>query len=149
MADLKQRIHDDMKTALKAGEKQRLGTIRLIMAAIKQREIDGKITADDTEIVAILEKMTKQRRESISQYQTANRQDLVDVEQAELEVIAQYMPTPLSEDELNQLINAALEESGASSMRDMGKVMGLLKPQIQGRADSTAVSKQIKDRLSS
>ncbi|MBT8117434.1 MAG: GatB/YqeY domain-containing protein [Gammaproteobacteria bacterium] len=144
---LKDRIQQDMKDAMRAKEKSRLGTIRLILAAIKQREVDERIELDDTQVIAVLDKMTKQRRESISQFEPAGRDDLVAQENAELEIIRPYLPEALGEDELNALIDAAMEATGASSIKDMGKVMGQLKPKIQGRADMGAVSALIKSRL--
>ncbi|MFA7097533.1 MAG: GatB/YqeY domain-containing protein [Gammaproteobacteria bacterium] len=145
---LKKRIEGDMKAALRAGDKRRLGTIRLILAAIKQREVDERIVLDDAQVLAVLDKMAKQRRESVAQYQAAGRQDLVEQESFELEVIQGYMPVPLSEAELDALISAAVTETGASSIKDMGKVMGVLKPRVQGRADMGAVSARIKAILS-
>lgn len=144
---LKRRIEEDMKAALRAGDKRRLGAIRLILAAIKQREVDERITLDDTQVLAVLDKMAKQRRESVAQYQAAGRQDLADQETFELEVIQQYMPTALSEAELDALISEAIAETGASTIKDMGKVMGVLKPRAQGRADMSAVSTRIKAML--
>ena len=144
---LKQRVDADMKAALRAKEKERLGAVRLILAAIKQREVDERITLDDTQVLAVLDKMAKQRRDSIAQFQAAGRQDLVDKEQFELDVIQTYMPQPLSEAEVAALIEAAIAETGASGMADMGKVMGLLKPKVQGRADMGAASKAVKARL--
>lgn len=144
---LKANITNDMKTAMKAGEKERLATIRLIMAAIKQLEVDGQKELDDTEVLAALDKMAKQRRESITQFQNAERDDLVAAEQAELDIIKTYLPEPLSEDEVNGLIKSAIEATGAESMKDMGKVMGQLKSQLQGRADMSKVSGQIKSML--
>lgn len=145
---LKEQIQEDMKTALRAREKQRLGAIRLIIAAIKQREIDERISLDDTQVIAVLEKMIKQRRDSHSQYAQAGRHDLADQEAFEIAVIQAYMPQPLSEAELGELIEAAVKESGASSPKDMGKVMGILKPRIQGRADMQVISTKVKQRLS-
>jgi uncharacterized protein YqeY len=145
---LKARINDDMKTALRAGDRPRLGTIRLMLAAINQREIDTRTELNDAEVVAILDKMVKQRRESIAQYQSARRGDLVAAEQFELDLIRSYMPAALSDEEVARLIDASLTESDASSLRDMGKVMRLLKPQLQGRADMAAVSARVKTRLS-
>src|SRR5215211_1117268 len=147
-SSLKARINDDMKTALRAGDRPRLGTIRLMLAAINQREIDTRTELNDAEVVAILDKMVKQRRESIAQYQSARRGDLVAAEQFELNLIRSYMPAALSDDEVARLIDASLTESDASSLRDMGKVMRLLKPQLQGRADMAAVSARVKTRLS-
>ncbi|MCG5509836.1 GatB/YqeY domain-containing protein [Ectothiorhodospira lacustris] len=147
-SSLKPRITEDMKAAMRGGDKSRLGTVRLILAAIKQVEVDSRTELDDTQVLAILDKMVKQRRESITQYQQAGRDDLVQVEQAELEVIQAYLPQALTDDEIRQMIDAALTESGAESARDMGKVMNLLKPRMQGRADMAAVSGMVKSRLS-
>jgi uncharacterized protein YqeY len=145
---LKQQITEDMKNTMRAGDKRRLGVIRLIQAAIKQIEVDNRIDdLDDTQVLAVLDKMVKQRRESIAQYEKAGRTDLADQEKYEIEVLQPYLPAALSEDEINDMITAAIEETGASSMRDMGKVMGILKPKMQGRADMGAVSGQIKARL--
>ncbi|QEP42945.1 GatB/YqeY domain-containing protein [Ectothiorhodospiraceae bacterium BW-2] len=145
--DLKAAIQEDMKVAMRNKEKERLGTIRLILAALKQREVDERIELDETQVVAILEKMVKQRRDSIEQYQKAAREDLAAKEQAEIEVIQTYMPQPLTLEEIDRLITEAIEQSGASSMKEMGKVMGLLKPQLQGRAEMGKVSAQIRARL--
>jgi uncharacterized protein len=144
---LQVRIRDDMKTAMKAGDKVRLGVIRLIMAAIKQREVDERIVLDDTQVLAVLDKMVKQRRDSIAQYGAAGRHDLVDVERFEVEVIQGYLPAALSDAEIAALLESAVSASGASAMADMGKVMAILKPQIQGRADIGAVSALVKRRL--
>ncbi len=144
---LKQRLQDDMKAALKAGEKPRLGTIRLINAAIKQREVDERVELDDANVLAVLEKMIKQRRDSVTQFQDAGRQDLADKELAEIVVCQDYLPEPMSEAEINACIEAALAETGANSMRDMGKVMGVIKPQVQGRADVGQISARVKQRL--
>jgi len=144
---LKARITEDMKSAMRAGEKSRLGTIRMVLAAVKQVEVDTRTALDDTQVLAILDKMLKQRRESISQYTTAGRSDLADAEQQEMEIIQSYLPEPLSEDEIAAMIDAAVAETGAASVRDMGKVMGQLKPKLQGRADMSAVSARIKARL--
>ncbi|MGA2023887.1 MAG: GatB/YqeY domain-containing protein [Steroidobacteraceae bacterium] len=145
---LKERLQDDMKTAMRAGEKERLGTIRLILSAIKQREVDERISLDDAQVIAALEKMGKQRRESITQFAAGGRNDLVAKETAELATISAYLPTQLSEADLDVLINAAIAESGASTIKDMGRVMGLIKNQAQGRADMAAVGARIKARLS-
>ena len=145
---LKTRLQDDMKTALKSKDKDRLGTIRLILAAVKQREVDERIDLDDAAIITVLDRMAKQRRESISQFQNAGRTDLADKEEFELAVIQSYLPAALSDAELDQLIEAAMTESGASSIRDMGKVMALIKPKAQGRADMSALSARVKARLS-
>ena len=144
---LKSQIQSDMKTALKAGAKARLGAIRLILAAITQREVDERIELDDSQVLAVLDKMVKQRRDSITQYSAAGRQDLADVEQFELEVIQGYLPAALSEAELSALLDAALAQTGAAGMSDMGRVMAVLRPQIQGRADMGAVSALVKRRL--
>jgi len=144
----KDKLTSDMKSAMKSGEKKLLGVIRLMLAAIKQIEVDERIELDDDRIIVVLDKMAKQRRESIDQFAKANRQDLIDIEQAELKIIQQYLPQPLTEDEINNLIEQAMSQSGASSIREMGKVMGILKPQLQGRADMGKVSGLIKTRLS-
>ena len=144
---LKERIQQDVKDAMRAKDKPRLGTIRLITAAIKQREVDERIELDDTQVLVVLDKMCKQRRESITQFEQAGRDDLAAQEKAELELIQQYLPEQLTEAEINELIVAAMEQTGASSMKDMGQVMGQLKPKLQGRADMGAVSALIKARL--
>ncbi|MBP6583954.1 MAG: GatB/YqeY domain-containing protein [Chromatiaceae bacterium] len=146
---LKQRLVEDMKTAMKAGEKRRLGVIRLINAAIKQREVDERIELDDIQVLAVLDKMLKQRRDSISQYEAAKREDLAEQERYEIGVCQEYLPTALTADEIAALIEAAIVASGAVSLKDMGKVMALLKPQVQGRADVGAVSALVKQRLGS
>lgn len=149
MADsLKAQLDAEMKSAMRNKEKDRLMTIRLILAAIKQREVDERITLDDSQVLAVLDKMVKQRRDSISQFQSAGRDDLVAKEEAELVVIQQFMPTALSEAEIDDLVAQAITDSGAASIKEMGKVMGLLKPQMQGRADMGAVSARIKAKLS-
>lgn len=145
---LKQRIQDDMRTAMKAGEKRRLGTIRLILAAIKQREVDERIEMDDTQVTSILDKMIKQRRESIAQFQKAQRADLIEQEVFEIEVCQQYLPAVLSVEEIAGLIEQAIDAVQAVNAKDMGKVMSWLKPHIQGRADSSVVSAKVKARLS-
>lgn len=144
---LKARITEDMKSAMRAGDKTRLGTIRLMLAAVKQVEVDTRASLDDTQVLAVLDKMVKQRRESIEQYRRAGRDDLADVEVRELDVIQSYLPEPLSEAEIAAMVDAAITETGASSVRDMGQVMGLIRPRIQGRADMAAVSAQVKARL--
>ena len=144
---LKDRITEDMKSAMRAGDKPRLAAIRLILAAIKQREVDERKTLTDEEIVATLDRMRKQRRESIEQYEKAGRDDLAGKEAFELEVIESYLPQPLGEDEIANLISQAIEETGAASIKDMGKVMGWLKPRLAGRADMGKVSGQVKARL--
>jgi len=147
MSVLKERLQADMKAAMKSGEKERLGVIRLIMAGIKQREVDERIQLDDAQVLAVLDKMVKQRRESIAQFQSAGRGDLVAAEQAELSVIQEYLPQALSDEEVESLIQAALTESGASGIGDMGKVMAVLKPKMQGRADMSKVSSRVKSLL--
>jgi uncharacterized protein YqeY len=145
---LKDRIQEDMKAAMRSGEKERLGTIRLIMAAIKQREVDERITLDDTQVISVLEKMGKQRRESITQFQQGGRTDLVEKETAELKLINAYLPSQLSEGELDALISDAIAQTGAASVKDMGKVMNIIKSKAQGRVDMAAVGTRIKTRLS-
>ena len=145
---LKQRIDADMKAAMRAKDKERLGTIRLILAAIKQREVDERITLTDTDVLAVLDKMIKQRRDSITQFQQAGRQELADKEAAEVAVIQEYMPAALSDGEVDALIAEAIASSGASSPQDMGKIMALLKPKLQGRADMGLVSRKVKEKLS-
>ena len=145
---LKVRITTEMKAAMRAKDKPRLGTIRLIQAEIKRIEVDERIELDDTRVLAILDKMSKQRRDSLSQFKDAGRDDLAEQEQSELDVIAEFLPAALSDEELQVLIEQAVAASGAQAMSDMGKVMGILKSQVQGRADMGAVSKQIKARLS-
>jgi uncharacterized protein len=144
---LKARIQEDMKSAMKAREKERLAAIRLLMAAMKQREVDEHIELDDAGIIAVIDKMIKQRRDSITQYEAGGRADLADKERAELDVLSNYLPQPLTETEITALIEDAVVRSGAASMQDMGKVMGLLKSQMAGRADMGAVSARIKARL--
>ena len=147
-AGLRQRIESDMKTAMRAKDKERLGTIRLILAAIKQREIDERITLGDTDILAVLDKMIKQRRDSITQFEQAGRQELADKEAAEVAVIQEYLPAALSDNEVDTLIADAITASGASSPQDIGKIMALLKPKLQGRADMGLVSRKVKEKLS-
>ena len=144
---LKLRITDDMKASMRAKETARLGTIRLLLAAIKQKEVDERIELDDTTISSIVEKLIKQRKDSISQFQAAHRDDLVAAEQAELLVLQAYLPEQLSAAEVEAAVAAAIAESGASSAKDMGKVMGLLKPRLAGRADMGQVSALIKTCL--
>ncbi|HEX4045135.1 MAG TPA: GatB/YqeY domain-containing protein [Gammaproteobacteria bacterium] len=144
---IKERILDDMKTAMRAQEKERLGTIRLILSACKQKEVDERIVLTDEHVLAILNKMIKQRRESIVQYQAGQRADLVAKEEAEIRIIQNYLPAQLSEADVDQAIAAALQETGATSAKDMGKVMGILKAKLQGKADMTVVSNKIKEKL--
>lgn len=147
MSALNDRIKEAMKDAMRAKEKARLSTIRLVLSAIKQVEVDTRTELDDTAILAILDKMVKQRRESIKQYEDAGRQELADVEHAEIEVLQEFLPKPLTDDEIAELIDQAISSTGAESIKDMGKVMGILKPQLQGRADMGQVSVKIKSRL--
>lgn len=144
---LKKQITEAMKDAMRAKAKVRLGAIRLIQADIKRIEVDERIEVDDARVLVILDKMVKQRRDSIKQYEAADRQELADVEQAEIEVIQEFLPEALSEDELAAMIDDAIASTGAESMKDMGKVMGIIKPKIQGRADVGAVSGLIKGKL--
>ncbi len=145
---LKDRITAEMKDAMRARDKSTLGTIRLILSAIKQREVDERITLSDADVLAVLDKMVKQRRDSIAQFEKAGRDDLVAQEQSELDQLQTYMPQPLSATEIDALISQAIDSSGAGGMKEMGKVMGILKPQLQGRADMGKVSGLIKQRLS-
>ncbi len=146
-ASIKDKILEDMKTAMRGQEKDRLGTIRLILAALKQREVDERIVLSDEQIIAILNKMIKQRRDSISQFEAGNRADLAQKEKEEIRIIQQYLPAQLSEAEIEQAVSAAIQEAGASSAKDMGKVMGLLKSKLQGKADMTVVSIKVKEKL--
>ena len=145
---LKERITEDMKTAMRAGEKDRLGTIRLMLAAVKQIEVDERITLDEGRMLSVLEKMVKQRKESIAQFESGGRADLVAKESAELAVIQGYLPAPLSESDLDALIAEAIASTGAASIKDMGKVMGVVKSKAAGRADMAAVGARIKQKLS-
>jgi uncharacterized protein YqeY len=142
------RIKDDMKTAMKGGDKFRLGVIRLILAAIKQVEVDERITVDNDRAILVLDKMLKQRRESIRQFSDAGRLDLAEAEEAEAKIIQEFLPQALTEAEIETMIKEAIAESGAGSIKDMGKVMGLLKTRMQGRADMSVVSNKIKAALS-
>ena len=148
METLTNRIKDDMKTCMKSGNKDRLAVIRLILAAIKQIEVDERITLDDARTVQVLDKMVKQRRESIKQFTEGGRSDLAAQEEAELLVIQDFLPPALSDTEIEALIQQAIAETGATSIKDMGKVMGILKAQVQGRADMAIVGNQIKAALS-
>jgi uncharacterized protein YqeY len=148
MGSLHDRIKDDMKTAMKAKDKDRLGVIRMILAAIKQIEVDERIELDDERTVVVLDKMLKQRRESIRQYQEAGRTDLSAIEEAEILVIQDFLPKALTEDEMAQMVIDTIAEVGAASIKDMGKVMGVLKPKMIGRADMSQVSTVIKQKLS-
>jgi hypothetical protein len=145
---LKERITEDMKAAMRASEKERLSTIRMVQAAIKQREVDERITLDDAQVIAVLEKMVKQRRESIVQFEQGGRADLADKEKAEIELLTAYLPAQLSMAEVDALVHEAIATTGATSVKDMGKVMGVVKAQAAGRADMGAVSARIKAALS-
>lgn len=145
---IKERLNNDIKEAMRAKEKELLSTLRLITAAVKQVEVDERIEVDDERMLVILDKMSKQRKESIAQYEKANRDDLVAQEQFELDILKKYLPEPLSATEIEQMINDAIAETGATKMADMGKVMALLKPSLQGRADMAQVSGLIKAKLS-
>lgn len=145
---LKERITEDMKAAMRAGDKDRLATIRMALAAIKQREVDERITLDDSQVLSVLEKMIKQRKEAIAQFETGGRADLVAKETAEVTLLQGYLPAQLTEAELDALIAQAISSTGATTMKDMGKVMGVVKTQAQGRADMSAVSARIKQKLS-
>ena len=147
-AKLKARLTEAMKAAMRAQDKARLGAIRLIQADIKRVEVDERIEVDDARVLVILDKMVKQRRDSIQQFESAGRMDLVAIEAGELAVIQEFLPQALGEAELELLIDDAMRESGAVAMKDMGKVMAILKPQVQGRADMGLVSQRIKARLS-
>ena len=147
MSDTRQRVLDDIKTAMKAGDKPRLATLRLVSAAIKQREVDERTTLDEPATVAVLDKLMKQRRESIAQYEKAGRDDLVAQERAEAEIIEDYLPAGLEQAEIDAIVERAVADTGATSVRDMGKVMNAVKPELQGRADMAAVSRQIRERL--
>jgi uncharacterized protein YqeY len=144
MEFLKDRIKDDMKASMKSGEKSRLGVIRMILAAIKQVEVDERIELDDARVIVVLDKMLKQRRESIKQFRDANREDLAVIEEAEVVVIQDFLPQPLTEGEIDVMVAQAIADTGAKSVKDMGSVMALLKPQMQGRADMAVVSARIK-----
>jgi hypothetical protein len=144
---LKSRIQDDVKNAMRAHERERLAVLRLVTAAIKQKEVDERIELSDAQVLAVLDKMVKQRRESLEQYRDAGRDDLADQEAFELDLIQTYLPEPLGEAELDGLIRATITELGASSIRDMGAVMNALRPEVQGRADMKAVSQAVKNQL--
>ena len=148
MSKLKQLITDDMKLAMKAQDKPALKAIRMILGAIKQKEIDERIELDDNQVMAVIQKMVKQRKDSISQFSDAGRTDLVEVEEAELLIINNYMPTQLSDDEIEAAVIKAISDTGADSMKDMGKLMGILKGQLDGKADMGQVSQLIKPKLS-
>lgn len=144
---LKARLTEDMKQALKAGDKSRLSVVRMALAAIKQREVDDRVELEDGDILGVIEKMIKQRRESASQYRSGNREDLATKEEAEVNVLADYLPEPFSDAEIEALIGQAIEATGAQTLRDMGKVMGKIKAKAQGRVDMGAVGERVKSRL--
>ncbi|MEE8379518.1 MAG: GatB/YqeY domain-containing protein [Gammaproteobacteria bacterium] len=148
MSELQQRINEDVKAAMRSKDKERLGVLRLITAAFKQKEVDERIELDDTMVLAIMDKMTKQIRDSIQQFEQAGRDDLAAKEAFELEIIQEYLPAQLTEDEISQIITESIAACGAESAKDMGKVMGLLKPRLQGRADMGKVSGLVKQQLS-
>ena len=148
MSELKKRITDDMKSAMKAKDKQALKAVRMILEAIKQKEIDERIELDDVQVMTVIQKMVKQRKDSISQFSDAGRTDLVEIEEAELETINNYMPEQLSDEEVASVVDKAINDSGANSMKDMGKLMRMLKSQLQGKADMSLVSQLIKSKLS-
>jgi len=145
---MKQQLTEDMKAAMKGGEKHKLGVIRLINAAIKQKEVDERIELDDTAVIAVLDKMVKQRKDSVSQFEAANREDLAAIERAEIVVIEAYLPAKMGEAEIVAAIQAAIAETGATGAADMGKLMGALKPKLAGQADMGLVSKLVKQALS-
>ncbi|MBU3725412.1 MAG: GatB/YqeY domain-containing protein [Burkholderiaceae bacterium] len=146
---IKARLSEDIKAAMRAKESERLTTLRLVTAAIKQKEVDERIELDDATVLSVLEKMIKQRKDSISQFQAGNRQDLVAKEQSELSILQAYMPAQMSESEIDAAVSAAIAQSGASGPQEMGKVMAILKPQLAGKADMGQVSQRLKARLSS
>lgn len=147
MSEIKGRVLDAVKAAMKAGDKPRLATLRMVSAGIKQFEVDERREVADADVLAILSRMVKQRRESVEQYRNAGRDDLADREEAEIALIGEFLPQPLTDDEIDALIDEAVAESGAASIKDMGRVMGVLKPKVQGRADMGAVSARVKARL--
>jgi uncharacterized protein YqeY len=147
VADLKGRITEDMKAAMRSGEKERLGVIRMVTAAIKQREVDERVTLDDGQILAVLEKMIKQRKESVAQFEAGHRPDLVAKETAEITLLQGYLPSPLTEAEVDAMVGDAIAATGAASVKDMGKVMGIIKGKAQGRADMAVVGAKIKAKL--
>lgn len=149
MTSLKEKIHADWKTAMKAGDRARKDALSLLLAAIKQKQIDGQIELDDTGVMGVIEKMLKQRRDSIAQYESAKRQDLVDAEKFEAEVLASYMPQPMNSADISAIVRQAIQSSGASTPADMGKVIALVKPQVAGRADMGEVSRLVKAALGS
>jgi hypothetical protein len=148
MSELKKRITDDMKSAMKAKDKEFLRATRMIIEAIKQKEVDERVELDDPQVLTVINKMVKQRKDSISQFDLAGRTDLVEIEEAELEIIKKYMPEQLSDEEVEIFVDKAINDSGSDSMKDMGKLMGMLKGQLDGKADMGAVSQLIKSKLS-
>ena len=148
MSQLKKRITDDMKSAMKAKDKQALKAVRMILGAIKQKEVDDRIELDDAQVMTVIQKMVKQRKDSISQFSDAGRTDLVEVEEAELVIINSYMPVQLSDEEVAAAVDKAIRDCGADSMKDMGRLMGTLKGQLEGKTDMGLVSRLIKDKLS-
>lgn len=144
---LKTRLTDDMKAAMKGGDKATLGVVRLVLAAIKQREVDERVELDDAQVLAVLEKMVKQRKDSVQQYAAAGREDLADIERAEIVVIERYLPEKMDEAGIRAAVDAAIAETGASGPSDMGKLMGVLKPRLAGQADMGEVSRLVKQRL--
>lgn len=147
MAELKQRINDEVKNAMRSHDKPRVGVLRMILAALKQKEVDERIELDDNHIITILDKMVKQLKDSIEQFKAAGREDLVAKETYELEIVQSFLPNQLSEDEIMQVINEAIQGTGATSMKEMGQVMGIVKPRVQGRADMGKISSLVKEKL--
>lgn len=147
MSNLKERINDDVKAALRNKDKDRLVTLRMITAAIKQKEVDERVELDDARVLAIIDKMARQHRDSIQQYEAAGRTDLVEKEKAEMAIVLAYLPEQISDDELKKLIQAAIQSVGATSVKDMGKVMGIIRPQVQGRADMGKTGELVKALL--
>ncbi|PID61755.1 MAG: glutamyl-tRNA amidotransferase [Gammaproteobacteria bacterium] len=147
MSDTRQKLMDDIKSAMKAGDKPRLAALRLISADIKRREVDERVELDEQQVMEVLDRMMKQRRESIAQYRDAGRDDLLATEEAEAAIIQEYLPEALSDEEIDTIVAAAIADTGATSIKDMGKVMGKVKPAVQGRADMGAISAMIKSRL--
>lgn len=147
-SELKSRIQSEMKDALRAGNKQRLGTLRLAFSELRKVEIDEKMSADDDRVILILDKMIRQRKDSLAQYEKAERQELADQESFEIQVLTEFLPQQLDDSEIDKLIEAAISETGATSMQEMGKVIGMIRPKVQGRADMSVISQKVKARLS-
>lgn len=147
MSDLKKHISDTLKTAMRAKEKQRVTVIRTILSECKKIEVDERIELDDARVLAVLDKMTKQRKDSYQQFTDGDREDLAKIEQEEMLIISEFLPTPLTDEEVGEIVKAAIEETGASSMQQMSAVMAIVKPQVQGRADMAVISKQVKAQL--